>query len=99
MTMSNKSADAMLARHGMRVDGMRLLLSNTSQQLKALMADTPFATDLKGVLLRTKGALRVDKPVKFSGAISRCISIPIDDLLDGDEIEPLATGTDGRVSF
>ena len=99
MIMAEKTANAMLGRQGMRVDGMRLLLSNTSQQLKALMKDTPFATDLRGVLMRTKGALRVDKPIKFSGALSRCISIPIDDFLDGDEIEPLSTGTDGRVSF
>src|ERR1019366_6792076 len=72
MTMSAKTANAILGRQGMRIEGMRLLLSNTSMHLKTLMKDTPFATDLRGVLLRMKGAERVDRPLKFSGALSRC---------------------------
>jgi putative DNA primase/helicase len=96
MNMANDAAHAILARYGMRIDGMRLMLSNNSGELKKLMAGTPFEADLRGVLLRTKGCLRVDRPVKFSGVVARCISIPLDDLIS-DDVE--YAGTDTVVRF
>lgn len=83
-------ADAFLQRSGMKIKGDRLLVSNTSNEVKRLMAGTSFEADLRGVLLRVEGADRYDnKPTKFNGVQSKCISLPIGPIL-GDE---------GRVAF
>lgn len=82
------SAEAVLQRHGIRTrqsEGV-LILSNTSEQLKHLMVGTPFEADLRGVLLRVKGARRYPKAVKFSGIPARAISLPLDPLLTDDII-------------
>lgn len=90
------SAEAVLQRHGIRTmqaEGV-LILSNTSEQLKHLMVGTPFEADLRGVLLRVKGAKRYPKAVKFSGIPSRAISLPLEPLLT-DEI----VNSDGSTEF
>ncbi len=85
ITMATAGAAAVLARHGMRIEGARLILSNTSEQLKGLMAGTPFEADLRGVLLRCNGAMRVEKTVKFSGIATRAISLPLKHLIGDDD--------------
>lgn len=90
------SAEAVLQRHGIRTmptEGV-LILSNTSEQLKHLMAGTPFEADLRGVLLRVKGARRYPRSVKFSGIQARAISLPLEPLLT-DEI----INNDGTTEF
>lgn len=84
--MQPSSADAVLQRYGMRVKEKRLLISNQSDQLKKLMAGTPFEADLRGVLLRYPGADRFDgRAMRFNGQTSKCISLPIDlSYSDGD---------------
>ena len=68
LTMQALSAEAVLQRHGMRTDGNRLILSNTSTELKRLVEGTPFEADLRGVLLRVKGADRYEnRSIKFNG--------------------------------
>lgn len=94
VTLAQASAEAMLQRHGMRLDGKNLILSNTSVQLRSLMAGTPFEADLRGVLLRVRGATRYEKSIKFSGVTSRAIMLPIDNILTDDII-----GADGAVQF
>ncbi len=82
LTMQSPSAEAVLQRHGMRTDGKRLILSNTSHELRRLVEGTPFEADLRGVLLRVKGADRYDnRSIKFNGIASKAISLPLDDLL------------------
>ena len=82
--IDSEKADAFLQRHGMKVRGDRLLVSNTSNELKKLMAGTTFEADLRGMLLRVEGADRNDnKPAKFSGVGSKCITLPLSGLLDG----------------
>jgi len=84
-------ANAILERHGMRVKEDRLLLSNTSNELRRLMVGTPFEADLRGMLLRVQGADRYsNRSIKFSGVPSKCISLPIDTMLDTDY--PVASG-------
>lgn len=98
ITMSNVSAEATLQRYGMRIDGSRLVLANGHGETKKLMTGTPFEADLRGVLLRVKGADRYgNKPVKFSGSQFKAISIPLADLLTDDVAEP--ERADGMVSF
>jgi putative DNA primase/helicase len=85
VTMSNSNAEAVLQRHGMRIEANRLILSNSSGELRRLMHGTPFESDLRGVLLRLRGADRCNnRSYKFSGVPSKAISIPLDDLLDDD---------------
>ena len=90
LTMQPNSAEAVLQRHGMRTDGRRLILSNTSTELRRLVEGTPFEADLRGVLLRVKGADRYDnRSIKFSGIASKAISLPLDHLLT-DDLPPTA---------
>lgn len=84
--LTPEKADAFLQRHGMlaKMGPTRLLLSNTSTELKKLVAGTPFEADLRGMLLRVEGATRNDgKPQRFSGVLSKCITIPLDPILEG----------------
>lgn len=83
--LNQATADAILQRHGMKVRGDRLLLSNNSNELRRLMAGTTFEADYRGVLLRVAGADRNDnKPVKFSGVQNKCISIPLGPIVTDD---------------
>lgn len=84
VSMQSSSADAVLQRYGMRVRDGRLLVSNTSDQPKHLMQGTPFEADLRGVLLRYPGADRYnDKTQRFNGQASKCISLPLGDVVEG----------------
>jgi putative DNA primase/helicase len=84
--ISAKVADAVLGRAGMRVRGDDLLLSNQSQQLKRQVEGTPYASDLRGLLLRLPGATRNDqKPIRFSGVLSKCIVVPLGPILNDVE--------------
>lgn len=82
--ISSEKADGFLQRHGMKIEKNRLLLSNTSEELRKLVAQTKFASDLRGVLLRVEGATRNDNlAARFSGVASKCISLPLDAVLEG----------------
>lgn len=81
--MGARKADAILQRHGMRVKDGYLIISNTSNEVRRLVADTPFAADLRGMLLRVPGADRnLNKPLKFNGVQSKCIRVPIGPLIN-----------------
>ena len=80
------SANAVLERCGIRVKGDRLMLSNNSNELKWLMSNSTYAADYRGVLLRLEGADRNDnKPVKFSGINSKCITLPLGPLVSRED--------------
>lgn len=83
VSVSSDAADAFLQRSGMKIKGDRLLVSNTSNELKRLMAGTAFEADLRGALLRVEGADKFEnKPTKFNGVQSKCVSLPLGPLLD-----------------
>jgi putative DNA primase/helicase len=87
--LNQKTADALLQRYGMKVRGDRLLLSNTSNELRRLMASTPFGADYRGILLRLDGADRNDnKPSKFNGVQAKCISLPIGPIVSDERRLP-----------
>ena len=73
-------ANALLKRHGMKVIGIpyhpRLLVSNTSQAARDLVAGTPFEADLRGQLLRVPGVVRHDSVERFAGTVSKAVAIP-----------------------
>ena len=75
-------AATLLKRYGMIVKDDKLLLSNSSQELRDSMAHTNFAADWRGVLLRLPYADRNDNKVaKFNGVSSKCIRIDLDPIL------------------
>ena len=76
------SADAVLLRHGMRVTDGFLALANSSNEPRRLVADSSFAADLRGMLLRIAGADRnANKTMKFNGVDTKCIRVPIANLI------------------
>jgi putative DNA primase/helicase len=83
--LTTTSAEAVLQRHGIRTSGDVLLLSNTSTELRRLMRDTPFSADLRGVLLRVKGAYKWTGTARFSGTPTRCIAVPLDGYIDQED--------------
>lgn len=86
LTVDVADADATLQRHGMKVRDDRLLLSNNSHELRRLVSGTPYEADLRGQLLRVRGADRYgNRTSKFNGIDSKCISLPLHDLISDDE--------------
>lgn len=81
-------ADQVLRSHGIRLeekDGV-LLFGTGVPNLKKLVADTPFASDVRGQLLRLPGASKYqDKSVRFNGQGSKCVAVPISLILEGQE--------------
>jgi len=87
--INDVTADALLQRHGMKVKGGWLVLSNNSNELKRLMQGTTFEADLRGVLLRVEGADKNDnKPERFNGMQNKCIRIPLGPIVSADRTEP-----------
>lgn len=82
LDLTASKANAILERHGMRVKDGRLLLSNTSNELRRLFSGSTFEADWRNMLLRTGGADRYNnKSIKFNGVQSKCISLPLDPIL------------------
>ena len=85
LDMDPDMATALLARYGMRIIDNHLLLSNSSNELRTLMAETSFKADWRGILLRVpRSRNRNDnKPVRMNGVIvsrSRASYLPRDHL-------------------
>jgi hypothetical protein len=73
-----KAAQALLGQLGMRVRGTDLLFSNTSERLRGLVAELPYAADLRNLLLSFQGASRNGhKPARFGRDIAKCVAIPL----------------------
>jgi putative DNA primase/helicase len=83
------TAEALLRRHGMMLKwngklsaDAALLVAYNHSELDQLMSDTPYASDVKGQLLRVNGAFR-HAPERFNGTLSRSVGIPLSMILDG----------------
>lgn len=88
LDVKDVAADAVLQRYGMRIqrrEGIpRLMLANGSLELKRMMSGSPFAADLRGMLLRLPDADRGDnRPARFNGSLSKWISVPLAGVLEG----------------
>lgn len=76
-------AIALLSRYGMRIVGKHLLLSNASNELRAIMEGTTFKADWRGVLLRLPGADRNDnKAVRMNGVLVKVTRIDLSTIFD-----------------
>lgn len=83
--MIDIKGDAILQRYGMRVLNGYLCLSNISQEIPRLMNGTPFAADLRRLLLDIPGADRNgNSTIRFNGSPAKCIRIPVAPLLHDD---------------
>lgn len=91
--LGEDKADAILQRHGMRVMRIgrerRLVVSNLSGEVKKLVHGTSFEADLRGLLLRVRGAER-HATTRFAGVPSRGISIPMSAVVE--DVVDLASG-------
>ncbi len=90
LDMEARTARDHLERYGMRVGDDKLILSNSSLELRRLISGTPYEADLRGILLRVAGADRYNnRAVKFNGVPSKAISLPlapiIEDLVSSDD--------------
>ncbi|MCP9915342.1 primase-helicase zinc-binding domain-containing protein [Cyanobium sp. ATX 6F1] len=74
-------ADQTLARHGLRAEPERLLVSNTAKAIEQFLADTAWVNSWPVVLSRLPGAMRFG-PVRFRGAgmVTRAVAIPLTSL-------------------
>lgn len=81
--VDQKVAAATLKRHGIRVEEEKgvLLFGTNVPNLKALLKNTSCSTDVRGQLLRLNGAGRWQTE-RFSGASSKCVSLPLSAILD-----------------
>lgn len=70
-----------LARHGMTVDGRYLIISNTHNEIKRILRDTPWAAGWRRVLSRFEGAEPCPAPVRFAGSQTRAVRIPLEAFL------------------
>jgi putative DNA primase/helicase len=77
MEIGAGSAEAHLGRVGIRVDGDRLLISNTAKALRRILAETPWADSWGTVLSRLPGAQRAGV-TRFRGlaGVSRAVLVP-----------------------
>lgn len=91
--VSRKEADNVLRRYGLmvrwgdspRVEDACLLVASKHGELERIMDATPYAADLKGQLIRLRGAERHPVPERFLGVSSRAVKIPLAVVLGGAE--------------
>lgn len=77
--MTKGVAESTLGRHGLRVGGGMLQVSNSSTQLGKFLADTPWARCWPQTLSRLPGAASTKRTVRFKGMGStRAVEIPIE---------------------
>lgn len=80
-TLGSPQARSELRRHGIGLDGSRLVLSNSSSAIKKLLAGTPFATDPRSAFSRLPGAgTGGGKQMKFNGLKTRITTLPLESI-------------------
>ena len=73
------AATAQLGRIGLRVEGDQLLVSNTAEGIRRILADTAWAHSWPTVLGRLRGATRAGVTrFRGLGGVSRAVSVPLD---------------------
>lgn len=70
-------ANDILKRYGMYVDGSYLVIANKHAELERLLKDTPWGAGWRRILGRIPGSSSTSHAVRFAGAKSRGVQIPI----------------------
>jgi putative DNA primase/helicase len=78
MEIGPGSAEAHLGRIGVKIDGERLVISNTAKALRRILSETPWADSWGTVLSRLPGAQRAGV-IRFRGlaGVSRAVSVAL----------------------
>lgn len=74
-------ANDRLKRLGMKVDGEFLLISNSSEQIRRILKDSPWANNHSRILLRLKNAQSKNSVRFASGNPTRAVAIPLDNII------------------
>ena len=69
-----ETGKAVLERHGFRVDGDALFISDSHHEVRRILAGTQFARNHARTLLRLNGAVAI-KSMRFAGAMTRATKI------------------------
>lgn len=76
-------ANARLKRNGMKVENDHLVISNTADSIKKVLANTPWAKNHNKILLRLDGATSMDTTRFGSGIQTRAVAIPLKVIFGG----------------
>lgn len=78
--ITKDEADVALARHGFKVERGHLIISESHQEIRKILRDTPWVGGWGRILERIGGAEQ--KPaIRFAGVRNRAIKIPIQELI------------------
>lgn len=73
LELSKNDAEALLGRHGMRLDDDGLLISNNSNAITDLLRGSQYQADWRGQITRVDGITKHKKSVRINGIVSRCL--------------------------
>lgn len=76
--MDQKEAQRVLRTYGMAYKDRHLLIANYCPFIEKRLANTQYAADWRGQLLRVDGVISWPSAVKMNGVVSRCVAIPFD---------------------
>ncbi len=83
--LEKNEALRLLIQNGIKVDKSEVVFGTSVTNLRALVSKTAYVTDLRGQLLRLPGATRLEgRTVRFNGFSSKCVSLPLNNILAGD---------------
>lgn len=88
-TVGEATCHDILRRNGIRIEGKEMLFGVNTVSLRALAKDTPYATDLRGQLLRLPKANNYgNRTRKYAGTNSKVIAVPLALVLEDGADEP-----------
>lgn len=76
--LSSIDSNKAIERFGLKLIDDRVYISNTNNELKKLLSDTPWGGNWNRVLARIDGSIKEKTAKRFAGVISKCVSIPLD---------------------
>lgn len=77
---NNEEADQALSRHGFKVSANYLVVSESHQEIRKALRDTPWCGGWGRILERLSGAERVSS-IRFAGIKNRAVRIPISEII------------------
>ena len=76
--VSAMEANEVIARYGLLIDGQGLAVANNHAELSQILRDTPWAAGWRRVLGRVPGVKTTPNAIRFAGAKSRAVIVPLE---------------------